>query len=130
MNPHSLAKVVPGLSSLEKVSENNFIATLNMKMGPVNGTFSGNLQLENIIHEKSFTLKTQQHSKMGNANAEVQIKLEKLDDKQTEINFDGDVKLSGMLGSMGQRLIGGVANTLTKQFFDNLQHELAVTTPS
>jgi carbon monoxide dehydrogenase subunit G len=128
MNPHSLARVVPGITSLEKISENSFKATVNIRMGPVNGMFSGNLQLEDITKEKSFTLKTLQISKMGNAKADVQIKLAPIDDNQTEVMFDGDVILSGMLASMGQRLIGGIAQTLTKQFFDNLQHELAVTT--
>ncbi len=37
--------------------------------------------------------------------------------KYTEVAFDGDVKLSGMLAAMGQRLIGGVSNTLTNNFF-------------
>ena len=41
-----------------------------------------------------------------------------------KLAFDGDVKLSGMLAGMGQRLIGGVSNTLTKQFFTNLEKEL------
>ncbi|MCW3111017.1 MAG: carbon monoxide dehydrogenase subunit, partial [Segetibacter sp.] len=44
---------------------------------------------------------------------------------QTDVTFDGEVKISGMLATMGQRVIGGVANTLTKQFFNNLEKELA-----
>ena len=127
MNPHSLARVVPGISNLEMISENSFISTLNIKIGPVNSTFSGKLQIEDIIEEKSFTLKTQQNSKIGNGNATLQIKLAPSGDKQTELVFDGDVKLSGMLASMGQRIVGGVANTLTNQFFKNIQKELTVT---
>ena len=128
MDPNSLAKVVPGISRLEKLSENSFKSILNIKIGPVSGTFSGNLQLEDIVEQKSFTLKAQQNSKIGNANAAVKINLDPVDDKQTEVMFDGDVKLSGVLASMGQRVIGGVANTLTKQFFNNLENELAVAT--
>ena len=128
MDPNSLAKVVPGITRLEELSENSFKSILNIKIGPVSGTFSGNLQLEDIVEQKSFTLKAQQNSKIGNANAAVKINLEPVDDKQTEVMFDGDVKLSGVLASMGQRVIGGVANTLTKQFFNNLENELAVAT--
>lgn len=129
MDPNSLAKVVPGISRLEKLSENSFKSILNIKIGPVSGTFSGNVQLEDIVEQKSFILKAQQKSKIGNANAVVKINLEPVDDKQTEVMFDGDVKLSGVLASMGQRVIGGVANTLTKQFFNNLENELAVSQP-
>ena len=47
-----------------------------------------------------------------------------VNDSQTEISFNGDVKLAGLLAGMGQRVLGGVANTLTKKFFENLDKEL------
>ncbi|WP_373495478.1 CoxG family protein [Aquiflexum sp.] len=127
MDPVCLAKVLPNISSLEKFSEVCYQASFNIKIGPINGNFSGNLQLEDIVEEKSFTLRTLQQSKMGNANADILINLAPIDDSQTEIKFDGNIKLSGMLARVGQRLVGGIANTLTKQFFDNLQNELALT---
>src|SRR5688500_14275250 len=95
MDPDSLAKLVPGISRLEKLSETAFKSVLNLKIGPVNGSFTGKLQLEDIITEKSFTLKAQQDSKIGNANADVKILLHAVNDKQTEVIFDGLVKLSG-----------------------------------
>lgn len=128
MNPDLLAKVVPGVTRLETLSENNFKSILTVKVGPVSGSFSGNLQLENIDPEKSFTLTAKQNSNIGNANAIVKININMVDDKQTELVFDGDVKLSGMLATMGQRVVGGVANTITKQFFTNLETELAAAT--
>jgi carbon monoxide dehydrogenase subunit G len=126
MDPIILAKVVPGISKLEKLAENSFKSILSIKIGPVSGSFSGNLQLEDIVEQKSFTLKAQQNSKIGNANADVKINVAAIDDTQVEVTFNGDVKISGMLATMGQRVLGGVANTLTKQFFNNLQKELAV----
>ena len=124
MDPVSLAKVVPGVTSLEKLSENSFRSILNIKLGPVSGAFSGNLQMEDIVEQKSFLLKAQQNSKIGNANAAIKIDLAPADDQQTEVSFDGDAQLSGMLASMGQRIIGGVSDSLTKQFFNNLDKEL------
>ena len=125
MDPDVLAKIVPGISSLQKISENSYKSTLSLKIGPVGGSFSGNLQIEDIIPDKSFTLKAQQNSKIGNANAIVKIAMKEAANNQAEVSFDGDVKLSGVLATMGQRVIGGVANTLTKQFFNNLESELA-----
>ena len=80
--------------------------------------------MEKITEQEGFTLKTQQNSKIGNANAVINITLLPVDNNQTEVSFIGDVKLSGMLAGIGQRLIGGVSNTLTKQFFLNLEKEL------
>ena len=44
--------------------------------------------------------------------------------KTTEIDYKGDAKLSGRLAMMGQRIIGGVINSLSKQFFDALDKEI------
>ena len=128
MDTDTLARIVPGISKLEKISDNTFIATVSIKLGPVNGSFTGNLQFEDVQELKEFTLKIQQNSKIGNANAAIKISLAPVAETQTEVAFDGDVKLSGLLATMGQRVIGGVSGTLTKQFFTNLENELKVET--
>lgn len=124
MDPDTLARIVPGMTRLDQTGDNAFNSVFDIKLGPVSGSFSGNLQLGDIVEPESFTLKMQQASKVGNANAVVNIDLSPVEDTQTELSFDGDVRLSGLLASMGQRVIGGVANTLTKQFFQNLEREL------
>ena len=124
MDTDTLARIVPGISRLEKTGDNTFNSILAIKLGPVNSSFTGNLQLENIKEEKGFTLRAQQNSKIGNAGAALTIGLSAVNNTQTEVAFDGDVNLSGLLATMGQRVMGGVANTLTKQFFSNLEKEL------
>lgn len=124
MDPDSLGRLVPGINSLEKIGDNSFTSVFDIKLGPVRGSFTGNLQLEDIVENKGYSLRLQQNSKIGHASAVVKIGLVPVGDFQTELDFDGDVKLSGLLASMGQRVIGGVANTLTKQFFHNLEKEL------
>ena len=124
MDTDTLSKIVPGVSKLEKTGDNSYKSTLEIKMGPVSGAFTGNLQMENIEQEKGFTLKVQQNSSIGNANAAIKIELIPVNPNETEIVFDGDVKVTGLLASMGQRILGSAANMLTKQFFANLEREL------
>lgn len=124
MDIETLAKLVPGVSHLEKTGDNNFKSTFEIKLGPVSSSFTGNLQLEDIQEQKGFTLKIQQNSKIGNANAAIKIDMLPAENNQTEVSFNGDVKLSGLLASMGQRVIGSVSNTLAKQFFTNLEKEI------
>lgn len=130
MDTDTLARIVPGISRLEKTAENKYKSIIEIKMGPVNSSFTGDLQMEDVNEPESFTLKVQQNSKIGNANATIKISLLPVNEKNTEVSFDGDVKLSGMLAAMGQRLIGGVSNTLTKQFFSNMEKELQSHVPS
>ncbi len=124
MDTDILAKIVPGISRLEKTGDNTFKSILEIKLGPVNSSFTGNLQMEEITEQEGFTLKITQNSKIGNASGNIKINLLPVDDEKTEIAFNGEVKLSGLLAGMGQRVMGSVANTLTKQFFANLEKEL------
>lgn len=124
MDPDTLARITPGITSLERIDEENFKAIAEVKVGPVGGAFSGNLKIANLDMPRSFTLIVQQNSKIGNANAEVDIKLDEKTPGQTDVSFTGDVKLSGMLASMGQRVLTPVANMLSGQFFTALQKEV------
>jgi carbon monoxide dehydrogenase subunit G len=125
MDTDTLARIVPGVSRLERTSDNSFKSFLEIKLGPMSGSFKGDLQMENIEEQKGFTLKVQQSSSIGKANAAIKIELIPINENETEVSFDGDVKLAGLLAGMGQRVLGGVANMLTKQFFANLDHEIA-----
>ncbi len=124
MDTDTLAKIVPGITRLEKTGDNTYKSILEIKIGPVSGAFAGNLQLVDMNEPVSFTLKVQQNSKMGNADAAIKINMVGITENQTEVSFDGDAKISGLLARMGQRVLGGVANTLTKQFFNNLEKEI------
>ena len=124
MDPDTLARITPAITSLERIDEDNFKAIADVKIGPVGGSFSGNLNLSEKVEPESFKLSIQQNSKIGNANAVVNMKMKALSDTQTEVSFDGDVKLTGVLNTMGGRVITPVANMLSKQFFEALEKEV------
>ncbi|AEE53116.1 CoxG family protein [Haliscomenobacter hydrossis] len=124
MDPEVLARITPAITKLEKIDDENFKAIAEVKIGPVGGAFSGNLKMVDKIQPESFKLIIQQNSKIGNAAAEVSMNLKALSEAQTEVSFTGDVKLSGMLNTMGGRVITPVANMLSKQFFEALEKEV------
>ena len=125
MDTDLLSKIIPGISKLEKTGLTSYKSILEIKAGPISTSFTGDAQMEDIIEQKKFTLKMQQSNKMGNANSIMKIELKPINETETEVVFDGEVKITGLLGSMGEKVLGGVANMLTKQFFANLDHELA-----
>ena len=130
MDTEILARIVPGISTLEKTGENEYKAVAQIKMGPVSGSFSGGLSLEDIREGEGYTLNVKQNSKIGNADATVKIDLKPVNDKQTELTFDGNAKLSGLLARTGNRVMSGVANALTKQFFENFEEEIGKGEPT
>ena len=125
MTPETLARITPGVTRLEMINENQFDAIADVKIGPVKGSFSGKLDVVEKKEPESFILKVKQDSKIGNVSADVQIELVAVDNEQTQLSFNGKARLSGLLARTGQRVLSGVANTLTKQFFKALDEEVS-----
>jgi len=125
MDPDTLAKVTPAISSLEQTEEGKFNATSEVKIGPVKGNFKGSLEVVNAVPPEKFTLLIKQKSKIGNVSAEGTISLKPQDKNTTEVEFAGDAKLSGTIARTSQRLVNGVAKSLTSQFFESLEVEIA-----
>jgi uncharacterized protein len=125
MDTETLSKIIPGLTTLEKTGDFAYKSVLELKAGPISTTFTGNAQMEDIIEQKKFTLKMQQSNKMGNANSIMNVELIPVNETETQVVFGGEIKMTGLLATMGQPILSSVANMLTKQFFANLDHELA-----
>lgn len=123
MDPEVLERITPGISSLSLLGKDKFKAISNIKIGPVKGNFEGQLEIKNKVENTAFTLIIDQKSKLGNVTAKINLQLRNVD-SITEIDYKGDAKLSGRLAMMGQRIIGGVINSLSKQFFDALDKEI------
>jgi uncharacterized protein len=124
MDADMLAKITPAVSRLEPTGNDTYKAIADVKIGPVKGSFSGDLSVLDKKENESFLLRVNQKSKMGNVAADVQIYLKAISDTQTEMSFVGDAKMSGLLAATGQRVVSGVANMLTEQFFEALEKEL------
>ena len=119
-----LARITPAIDRLEPLGNDKYTAVAEVKLGPVRGSFTGEMEIADKQEPQHFTLRMQQNSRIGNVSAEGQIKLQPGANGQTDVAFTGDAKLSGTLARMGQRVLGGVANSLVKQFFQNLEDEL------
>jgi len=115
-----LAKISPGVSKIVKEKEHNYKAISDINIGPVRGSFEGDLTLTDVIEHEAMTLNLSQKSKIGNAQATIKMMLSSVDSQQTEIKYEGSAKVSGRLATMGQRILGGVIKTLTKQVFKEL----------
>ena len=124
MDPEVLAKITPGISKLELIGPDQYDAIAMVKMGPVKGSFKGSLTVQEKQEPHHFSLLISQKSKIGNVSATVAIDINEVSENSCEVAFDGKAKLSGLLARTGQRVLSGVANTLSKQFFSALEKEV------
>ena len=124
MDVEVLAKITPGISKLESLGDDQFKTHSQIKLGPVKSTFTGKMQVLEKNEPAAFQIKMEQLSKVGNAHVTVQMNLESIDDTNSTLIFDGKANLSGVIARMGQRVLSGVANTITKEVFSELEKHI------
>ncbi len=120
-DPEVLAKMIPGATALEQVSENSYKATMNVGVGMIKGKFEGTIDLVDAIEPESYTLKVTGKGPGAFVNGTSDFKLTALSDTKTQIDVAGEAQIGGMLARVGQRLSGNAARSMMNQFFDNLK---------
>lgn len=125
MDPEVLAKITPGgKSELEALGGDRYKTKTDIKLGPVKGSFDGKLNLVDKNEPDSFGIEMEQLSKIGNAKAEMKLRLEAVSDNETKLSFDADAKLSGVIARTGQRVMSGVAQKITKDIFESIEKHI------
>ena len=124
MDPEILERVTPGIKELKELSQDQYEAVSEVRVGPVKGNFTGKLSIKDKTEEEGCTLVIDQKSKMGNVVAEIVMNLASSDEGGTDVTYTGEAKMSGTLASMGQRIMSVVVSTLSKQFFKSMEEEI------
>lgn len=123
-NPEVLQRVSPGIKQLELVEPDKYNAIAEVKMGPVKGKFKGTLEVTDKVELERFTMTSKLKGTIGSATAVSNISLAP-DGDGTTVTYEADAKLTGMMATMGQRLVSGAAKSMTDEFFSSLEQELA-----
>jgi carbon monoxide dehydrogenase subunit G len=125
LDPGVLAAVMPGCEKLELV-DGAYVGELMIKVGPIQGKFSGRVDLKDKVEPSSFTMVVDGKGVPGFVKATAAVKLEAdRDDRQkTKIHYDADAQVGGKIASVGQRLIEASARAITKQSLDGLHENI------
>ena len=115
-DPNILKQCIPGCESFEKESDTVFSVTATNQIGPMNATFSGTVNLSNIIENQSYTLSGEGQSSVGFATGNANVKLSE-ENGTTILTYEVDVNVGGKIAQLGSRLINGVAKKMSDYFF-------------
>lgn len=120
----TLKRCIPGCQSLEEIGDNKLKATVNLKVGPVNAKFNGEVELSDMDPPNSYRISgSGKGGPAGSATGGADVRLEPAEGG-TLLSYDVDAKVAGKLAQLGARLIDGTAASLAEKFFDNFAAEL------
>ncbi|MGC8779434.1 MAG: SRPBCC family protein [Anaerolineae bacterium] len=114
-DPEALAKALPGTESLTKLSENEYEGTMNVRIGPIAGTFSGRVVISDEVPPESCTLTAEGKGAQGFAKGVGRVVLTDQGDGTTLMKYEGDVQIGGKLASVGQRSLDTVSKSMIRQ---------------
>lgn len=123
-NPDVLRRCIPGCESLEKHGEDQLAAVVNVKIGPMNTRFNGEVQLTNLNPPESYRIEgSGSGGQAGSASGGADVHLA---DKgnETELTYDVDARVTGKIAQLGNRLIDATAQNLATKFFENFANEI------
>ena len=123
-DPEILASALPGTQSLKLINPNEYEGTINLRIGPVSGSFKGNLKITNEKPPESCTLNVDGKGAPGFLKGFGNVHFTDLGDGTTLMKYDGEVAVGGMLASVGQRMIDSVSKIMIKTGFGILDKAL------
>jgi uncharacterized protein len=131
LDPAVLVRTIPGCERLETLStsgpgENAYAMTVTAGVASIRGTYDGTCTLSDLVPHESLAMRLQGAGAPGTIDATVQVSFRHTGE-QTVIEYDADAVVGGMVGGVGQRMLGSVARRMAKEFFGNVADALAST---
>ncbi|WP_462421544.1 CoxG family protein [Salinicoccus sp. Marseille-QA3877] len=121
-DPEALQAALPNCEVFEEVGDEEYRAVMKINMGAIKGEFTANVQQVDKLEPHSYRLLVKAKGKPGEIGADSKMVLAEAEDG-TELTCEADVSSTGLMATVGQRMIGGVAKVVLGQFFKNIEKE-------
>ena len=123
MNPQVIARLLPGVERLEPVGDNIYEAEMRLGIGPISGRYKARITLSEIDPPNHYRIRIQAQGPQGTVDASGTIDLT-ADDGETILHYEGEAAVTGLLMSIGARLLEPTAQMLVNQGLKNLEAQL------
>jgi carbon monoxide dehydrogenase subunit G len=117
-DPVILAAVMPGCEKLDMV-DGSYIGEIKVKVGPIQGKFSGKVDLTDKDEPHSYKMTVDGRGAPGFVKAVATVKLA-AEGESTRVSYDTDAQIGGKIASVGQRLIDASARAIVAQSLEGL----------
>jgi uncharacterized protein len=121
LNPEVLKECIPGCESLTGSVADGYEAVVKQKVGPVSATFTGLVQLSDIVAGKSLKISGEGKGGVaGFAKGGASVSLEPMEGG-TRLTYEAEANVGGKIAQLGSRIIDSFAKKLADEFFTRFQ---------
>ena len=130
LDPQVLVATIPGCERLETTGEHTYAMTVTAGVAAIKGTYAGTCALSDLKEHESLVMKLQGAGAPGTVDATVDVRFESVDAGTTRIAYEADATVGGMVGGVGQRMLGSVSKRMAGEFFGNVGKSLSGERPA
>ncbi|MGW2144645.1 SRPBCC family protein [Nonomuraea bangladeshensis] len=124
-DPAVLVRTIPGCERLEETGPGAYRMTVNAGVASIKGVYQGEVVLTEPVPCEGFTLRARGQGAPGTVEATVQLRLSEADGAGgTRVDYDAEAVIGGMIGGVGQRMLGSVAKRTAGEFFSAVEQHL------
>lgn len=127
MDVPKVAKSLPGVESVRQIDDTTYEGALSVRVGPIKLNLQGKIILEERNKEAwRAALRAEAKDRMaaGAVSGKTSMTLKELGPNETELVVETDVNILGKIGEFGQPIIRKKADTMLKEFVDNIKKQL------
>ena len=121
---NNVAACAPGFQSMEVLGDEHWKAVVGVGIGAVKAKFTMDVTRPEMEQPEHMVVKGRGKAPGSAVDMSGDMRLTALDGEQTQMDWKASVIVSGTIASVGARLLQGVAERLTGQFFDCLKSKL------
>ncbi len=122
-DPAKLAKLLPGCEKLEPDGPDRYKVAIKFALAAISGKYSGSVELSEKKPPESLRMVLEGKGTPGFMRGEGRIRLAEKKG-QTELHYEGEAQVGGMIAAVGQRMIDVAARRIIQQFFDSASAQL------
>lgn len=123
-DPDILARCMPGTDHLARIGPDEYEMKMKMVISAVQGLFAGKIRVADQKPPEQFRLLVEGSGKVGFVKGDGVLTLVISDgsapDPATDVHYEGDVQVGGVIAGVGQRLLDTTAKLVIRKFFEKL----------
>lgn len=125
LDPRVLVATIPGCERLETTGDNQYAMTVTAGVAAIKGTYNGSCTLSDLQQHESLVMRLVGAGAPGTVDATVNVVFSEPTPGRTQIAYDADAVVGGMVGGVGQRMLSSVSKRMAGEFFGNVGEAIA-----
>ncbi len=123
LDPHAVAAAAPGVESVEAIDQTHFKVISSLGVGAIRLSFTLEIELSDLVEPESARMQVRGKAPGSEVEVLTSLRLHERDTEMTQLEWEATATISGMIVSLGARLLEGAVRKLTDDFWDTFAQQ-------